>query len=211
VFCLLFFCIKYPIWPAYSWLPEVHVEATTELSVLLASVILKVGFFGLFKYLFVSFVFYSLWCIGFVDGIIILGLLCVLFCLLLLVDYKKVVALWSVLHTNICIVLLWHNDCLFVGLCIFCNFAHIISSFFSFVCIGFVYNVYGLRIFLFMVSFVCFCSLWSSCFLLVICFNIDFPFTLMFLIELLLFVSVISVAFVYFCVLFLVVLFFFFC
>jgi len=49
------FAIKYPIWPFHVWLPEMHVEVTTEMSILLASVVLKIGFFGVFKFLYMSF------------------------------------------------------------------------------------------------------------------------------------------------------------
>lgn len=49
------FAIKYPIWPLHVWLPEMHVEVNTEMSVLLASVVLKIGFFGVYKFLFLNF------------------------------------------------------------------------------------------------------------------------------------------------------------
>ena len=42
----LAFYTKVPAWPMHSWLTEAHVESTTEGSVLLAGVYLKVGVTG---------------------------------------------------------------------------------------------------------------------------------------------------------------------
>jgi NADH-quinone oxidoreductase subunit M len=130
-----------------------HVEATTEFSCLLASVILKVGFFGLFKFLFYLFYLFTLWFVGFFDGLCICGLFCLVFVLLFLVDYKKLVAFWSLLHTGLCLILLWHNDLLFICLVCFVNFAHIFSSCFMFLLIGFMYDLYGLRVFIVLYAF----------------------------------------------------------
>lgn len=43
-FSVVIVCVvKVPLWPAHGWLPELHVESATEVSVCLASVLLKVG------------------------------------------------------------------------------------------------------------------------------------------------------------------------
>ena len=39
------FCVKVPIVPFHIWLPEAHVEAPTAGSVILAGIILKLGFY----------------------------------------------------------------------------------------------------------------------------------------------------------------------
>ena len=46
---LISFYSKIPIVPLHNWLPEAHVEAPTELSVLLAGLILKVGTYGFLR------------------------------------------------------------------------------------------------------------------------------------------------------------------
>jgi len=82
MFLLFFiiFCSKYPLWPFHSWSPEVHVEVSTEFSCILAAIILKCGFFGLFRYLFICFYIYAVWFVGFMDGFVFCGLLyCSLF------------------------------------------------------------------------------------------------------------------------------------
>lgn len=198
IWILLFimFAIKYPIWPLHVWLPEMHVEVNTEMSVLLASVVLKIGFFGVFKFLFLAFNNISIWFLGFIDAIVILGLTFLSLSLLFLSDYKKIVANWSVIHTGVALILLWHNDLLFIGLLIFCNLSHIISSSFMFIIVGYMYDNYGVRIFLMMISFFGI-SMWSSLFLGVFLFNIDFPFMLLFYIDIFVLYGLISLSFIY--------------
>lgn len=42
----LAFFVKIPIYPGHAWLPEAHVEGSTETSVILAALVLKYGFYG---------------------------------------------------------------------------------------------------------------------------------------------------------------------
>ena len=41
------FCIKVPLFPLHTWLPDAHTEAPTAGSVILAGVLLKMGTYGL--------------------------------------------------------------------------------------------------------------------------------------------------------------------
>jgi NADH-quinone oxidoreductase subunit M len=49
------FAIKVPLFPLHTWLPDAHVEAPTAGSVMLASVMLKMGTYGLVRYCLVLF------------------------------------------------------------------------------------------------------------------------------------------------------------
>jgi len=44
------FCIKVPLWPVHTWLPDAHTEAPTAGSVILAGVLLKMGTYGLMRF-----------------------------------------------------------------------------------------------------------------------------------------------------------------
>ena len=48
---LIGFGIKIPMWPVHTWLPDAHVEAPTSGSVILASVLLKVGGYGMIRFM----------------------------------------------------------------------------------------------------------------------------------------------------------------
>lgn len=48
-FCFAFF-IKAPLFPFHSWLPSAHVQAPTIASVLLAGILLKIGTYGLIRF-----------------------------------------------------------------------------------------------------------------------------------------------------------------
>lgn len=198
IWLLLFimFAIKYPMWPLHIWLPEVHVEVNTEMSALLASIVLKIGFFGIFKFIYLLFNTISIWLLGIINSLSILGILFLSLSLLFLCDYKKIIANWSVIHTCIGLILLWHNDFIFIGVLYFCNLGHICSSSFMFIFIGYMYDNYGIRIFLLLISFFGI-SLWSSMFLCLFLFNIDFPFMLLFYIDLFILYGLMTISFFY--------------
>lgn len=201
----IMFSIKYPIWPLHVWLPEVHVEVNTEMSALLASIVLKIGFFGVYKFIYLALNYTSIWFIGCIDSILIIGLLFISLTLLFLSDYKKIIAHWSVIHTGIGLILLWHNDLIFTNILFFCNLGHILSSGFMFIIIGYMYDNYGMRIFLLLISFFGI-SIWSSIFIGLFLFNIDFPFMLLFIIDLFVLYGLLTLSFLYIIIFFIIII-----
>ncbi len=94
----LSFCIKVPLFPLHTWLPDAHVQAPTAGSVILAGVLLKMGTYGLIRFnleLFpqASEYFAPLLCTLAVVGIIYGALVA-----MVQTDIKKLVAYSSVSH-----------------------------------------------------------------------------------------------------------------
>ena len=100
------FLIKFPVFPVASWLPEAHVEASTEASVLLAAVLLKVAPFGFYKIIIPSF---AVWYVEYCSYLWIIGLssaIIYVFSLLVQTDLKRAIAYTSIIHMSIMLCLL---------------------------------------------------------------------------------------------------------
>lgn len=92
------FCIKVPLWPFHTWLPDAHTEAPTAGSVILAGVLLKMGTYGLMRFnlaLFPSMARY------FAPYFIVLAIIGIIYGALVAMvqpDVKRLVAYSSVSH-----------------------------------------------------------------------------------------------------------------
>jgi NADH-quinone oxidoreductase subunit M len=92
------FAIKVPIFPLHTWLPDAHVEAPTAGSVMLASVMLKMGTYGLLRFAVPLFPDAARECSGWIAVLAIIGIIYGALVAMVQPNMKKLVAYSSVSH-----------------------------------------------------------------------------------------------------------------
>jgi NADH-quinone oxidoreductase subunit M len=92
------FAIKVPLFPLHTWLPDAHVEAPTAGSVMLASVMLKMGTFGILHYCLPMFPSASRQCAPWIAVLAIIGIIYGALVAMVQPNMKKLVAYSSVSH-----------------------------------------------------------------------------------------------------------------
>nr|ULA45446.1 NADH dehydrogenase subunit 4 [Rhipicephalus sanguineus] len=99
-FMMLGFLVKIPMFLFHLWLPKAHVEAPISGSMMLAGILLKLGFYGLYR--FKSFFFLDLLKFSFVFiAISIWGAVLISITCMYQVDIKALIAYSSVSHMGI--------------------------------------------------------------------------------------------------------------
>jgi NADH-quinone oxidoreductase subunit M len=92
------FAIKVPLFPLHTWLPDAHVEAPTAGSVMLASVMLKMGCYGLVRFCLPLFPEAAHRSAPWIAGLAIIGIIYGALVALVQPNMKKLVAYSSVSH-----------------------------------------------------------------------------------------------------------------
>jgi NADH-ubiquinone oxidoreductase chain 4 len=94
------FLVKLPVYGVHSWLPKAHVEATLSGSVLLSGILLKIGAYGLIRFVnIVGFLTLKFNCYMFSIGLI--GRIITALLTFRQLDIKKIVAYSSIVHIGI--------------------------------------------------------------------------------------------------------------
>jgi NADH-quinone oxidoreductase subunit M len=92
------FAIKVPLFPLHTWLPDAHVEAPVAGSVMLASVMLKMGTFGILHYCLPLFPAAARACAPWIATLAIIGIIYGALVAMVQPNMKKLVAYSSVSH-----------------------------------------------------------------------------------------------------------------
>jgi NADH-quinone oxidoreductase subunit M len=92
------FAIKVPLFPLHTWLPDAHVEAPTAGSVMLASVMLKMGTYGLLRFAVPLFPNAARANAGWIAILAIIGIIYGALVAMVQPNMKKLVAYSSVSH-----------------------------------------------------------------------------------------------------------------
>jgi NADH-quinone oxidoreductase subunit M len=94
----LAFCIKVPLFPFHTWLPDAHTEAPTAGSVILAGVLLKMGTYGLLRFNFGLFPNASRQMAWIMITLSVIGIIYGALVAMVQPDVKRLVAYSSVSH-----------------------------------------------------------------------------------------------------------------
>jgi NADH-quinone oxidoreductase subunit M len=94
----LSFCIKVPLFPLHTWLPDAHVQAPTAGSVILAGVLLKLGTYGLVRFCLPLFPHATFTYLPYIAALAVIGIIYGALVSMVQGDIKKLVAYSSVSH-----------------------------------------------------------------------------------------------------------------
>ncbi|MDQ1265604.1 MAG: NADH-quinone oxidoreductase subunit, partial [Bacteroidota bacterium] len=94
----LSFCIKVPLFPLHTWLPDAHTEAPTAGSVILAGVLLKMGTYGLVRFNLDLFPQASFHYAPYIAWLAVIGIVYGALVSMVQTDVKRLVAYSSVSH-----------------------------------------------------------------------------------------------------------------
>lgn len=136
----LSFCIKVPLFPFHTWLPDAHTEAPTPGSIILAGVLLKMGTYGLIRFnldLFpqASYAFASIISVLAVIGIIYGALVS-----MVQTDVKRLVAYSSVSHLGFVVLGIFSMTAAGIQGAIIQMVNHGLSTGMLFLCVGILYE-----------------------------------------------------------------------
>jgi NADH-quinone oxidoreductase subunit M len=134
------FCIKVPLFPFHTWLPDAHTEAPTAGSVILAGVLLKMGTYGLMRF---NLGLFPAMAREFAPYLIILAIIGIIYGALVAMvqpDVKRLVAYSSVSHMGFVVLGIFSFTELGMQGALYQMLNHGVSTGALFLFVGFIYE-----------------------------------------------------------------------
>lgn len=185
---LLAFLIKIPIFPFHIWLPLAHTEGSTNASIILAAILLKLGSYGILRFCLTQFniEIISDW----LPLIFLLSLISIIYsCIsaISLIDIKQIIAYSSIAHMNIGLIGQFSlNNYAILGSYLY-GISHGIISTALFLIIGLLYDRFNTRTIKYFRGLIMIFPLLITFYFIFTLGNISFPLTSGFLSEILIY------------------------
>ncbi len=134
------FCIKVPLFPLHTWLPDAHVQAPTAGSVILAGVLLKMGTYGLIRFNLELFPLVSSHWATPIAWLSVIGIIYGALVAMVQTDVKKLVAYSSVSHLGFVVLGIFSMTVEGIQGAIIQMVNHGLSTPMLFLCVGVIYD-----------------------------------------------------------------------
>ena len=134
------FCIKVPLFPFHTWLPDAHTEAPTAGSVILAGVLLKMGTYGLLRFNLALFPGTSRQFAPVMITLAIIGIIYGALVAMVQPDVKRLVAYSSVSHMGFVVLGLFSFTEIGMQGALYQMLNHGVSTGALFLFVGFIYE-----------------------------------------------------------------------
>ncbi len=136
----LAFCIKVPLFPFHTWLPDAHTEAPTAGSVILAGVLLKMGTYGLMRVNIALCPNAARWFAPVIITLAVIGIIYGALVAMVQPDFKRLVAYSSVSHMGFVVLGLFSFTELGMQGALYQMLNHGVSTGALFLFVGFIYE-----------------------------------------------------------------------
>ena len=191
---LLSLAIKVPIWPFQYWLTIVHSEASTSLSLLLASIILKLGIYAIIRFCIIYFYISISYYISILILSSMIGIILPFLDLFLRLNFKILIALSSISYMNIISAAISTNSFAGFYAAVIISISHGLSSISLFLFTSIIIN----KSLSHYIDSIWFISIsYRFIFFVILLANLSFPFSLSFIGEFLALFCIFAISFIF--------------